>query len=183
MLLLILGVLLWALSHVFKRVAPARRAAMGDPGKGAVALGIAAGLVLMILGYRMAGTVFVWAPPAFLTHLNNLLMLIAVFLFALSQSKGALKAKIGLRHPQLLSVCTWAVAHLMVNGDLASLILFGGLLAWALVEMALINRAESWTRPTPGPWARDAITIGATLVAFFVITLIHGWIGPSPFSA
>ena len=183
MLLLILGVLLWSFSHLFTRLAPARRAALGDPGRGYVALGIGLGLVLMILGYRMSDTIFVWAPPAFLTHINNLLMLIAVFLFALSQSKGALKSKIGLRHPQLLSVSTWAVAHLLVNGDLASLILFGGMLAWALVEMAVINRAETWTRPAPGPWKRDIITVGATLVAFFVITLIHGWIGPSPFPA
>ena len=62
-----------------------------------------------------------------------------------------------MRHPQLTAVKIWAVAHLLVNGDLASLVLFGGLLAWAVVEVIVINRSEVWVRPArPGEKGRAA---------------------------
>ncbi|MBY6091968.1 NnrU family protein [Maritimibacter alkaliphilus] len=179
MILLILGILLWVLAHLFKRIAPEKRAAMGAKGRGPVAIGVGLGLICMILGYRWAPFVNVWYPPAFFTHINNLLMLLAVFAFAISESKGALKARF--RHPQLSAVILWGIAHLMVNGDLASVLLFGSMLLWAVAEIVLINRAGPWERPAAGSPKRDLITLAATIVAFVVITLIHGWIGPSPF--
>lgn len=179
MTLLILGLLLWSGAHLFKRIAPEKRAALGQKGQGIVALAILAGVALMILGYRMADFIPVWSPPAFLTHLNNLLMVIAVFLFAMSSSRGVLRGK--MRHPQLTGVKTWALAHLLVNGDLASIILFGGLMAWAVVSVILINKAGPWDRPEPGPRSKDIPTVIGTLAVFAIITLIHGWIGPSPF--
>lgn len=127
MTLLIAGLILWTATHYFKRLMPARRAAMGDKGKGPIALLIVASLLMMIFGYRWAEFIPVWSPPAFFTHINNLLMLIAFFVFGMSATTGRLRGK--MRHPMLLSVKIWAVAHLLVNGDLASIILFGGMLA------------------------------------------------------
>ncbi len=179
MFYLILGLVLWTAAHLFKRVAPDLRAQMGNAGKGLAAVGILAGLVLMIIGYRQAEFVGLWYPPAWTVHLNNLLMLGAVFLYGMSATKGRLRG--AMRHPQLTAVKVWAVAHLLVNGDLASLVLFGGLLLWAGAEVAVINRSETWVRPEPGPAKKDIILVAITLVAFVAMTWIHNWLGVWPF--
>jgi uncharacterized membrane protein len=180
MTLIILGLLLWWGAHLFKRLAPARRAAMGDAGKGLVTVGVLAGVVLMVIGYRGNTAPDLWYPPAFLTHVNNLLMLLAFYLYAASGMKTRITRVI--RHPQLTAVKTWAVAHLLVNGDLASVILFGGLLAWAVVEVILINRAEP--RPAPNPPASIGKEIGAVVGAVAVMVLVgwvHNWLGVWPY--
>lgn len=178
--ILIAGLALWWGGHLFKRARPDLRAAMGNTARGVAALVIVAGLVLMIIGYRDAPFVNIWFPPAWAVHLNNLLMLIAVGFFAISHSKGALKARF--RHPQLIAVKTWAVAHLLVQGHLAAIVLFGGLLAWAVVEVIAINRSEpGWTPPAPGTWKRDLVTLAITVVAFVAIGAVHAWLGVWPF--
>ena len=180
MILLTGGVALWWLAHLFKRLAPGPRAAFGERGKGGVALLLVLSVVLMVVGYRQADFVPVWDPPPFLRHLNNLLMVVAFYLYAGSGMKTAVAR--WLRHPQLTAFALWAVAHLLVNGDRASVVLFGGLLLWALVAMALINRAEP--RPAPPPPAPVGKEIGAVLGAVLVtgvVGMIHGWIGPWPF--
>ena len=180
MLWMILGLLLWTGAHYFKRLMPAQRAALGDPGKGLVTVGIIAGIVLMVIGYRAVDYIHVWAPPSFLVHVNNLLMLIAFFVFGTSATTGRLRG--WTRHPMLLSVKIWAVAHLLVNGDLASIILFGGMLAWAVGSVILINRAEpNWERPAPGEAKKDILLVVITLVTFTATALIHLWLGVSPF--
>ncbi|SNR46733.1 NnrU family protein [Puniceibacterium sediminis] len=176
---LVLGLLLWVGAHIFKRVAPVRRAELGTSGRGLIAALIAAGLVLIILGYRAAAFVPVWNPPAFMVHINNLMMLIAVFVYGMSATTGRLRGK--MRHPQLTAVKIWAAAHLLVNGDLASIMLFGTMLAWAVAEVILINRAGPWERPEPGPAKKDILLVVITLVMFGVITAIHTWLGVSPF--
>lgn len=177
--LLIGGLVLWTLAHYFKRLMPAQREALGNAGKGLVAVAILASLLMMIFGYRWAEFIPVWYPPAFLVHVNNLLMLVAVFVYGMSATKGRLRGK--LRHPQLIAVKIWAVAHLLVNGDLASIILFGGLLLWAGGSVALINRAETWERPEPGPAKKDVLLVVITLVLYGVMTGIHAWLGVWPF--
>ena len=180
-LLLIAGLALWTSAHYWKRLAPDSRAALGDKGKGVAAIGILASLVLMIVGYRMVDFVPVWNPPAFLTHVNNLLMLLAFLLFGMSATTGRLRGR--MRHPQLAAVKTWAIAHLLVNGDLASVLLFGGMLAWAVGSVILINRAGPWTdRPEPGAAKGDVKLVVITLALYAVVALIHLWLGVSPFS-
>lgn len=178
--LLILGVLLWIAAHFFKRVMPAQRAAMGDKGKGVVALGIVAGIVLMVIGFRAAPFIHVWSPPAFMVHINNLLVLVAIFMMSPAPKKGVLLNSI--RHPMLTGFMAWAVAHLLVNGDLAGMILFGGLLLWAFVEIRVLNAVEpEWSPGEPGTLAKDAMFLVASLVIMAVIGYIHGWLGPWPF--
>ncbi len=179
MTLLILGLFLWWGAHLFKRLAPARRVAMGEKGKGPVALAILGSVVLMVLGYRAAEFIPVWYPPAFLVHLNNLLMVLAFYLYAASGAKTAITRVI--RHPQLTAVKTWAVAHLLVNGDVASLVLFGGILAWAVVEVIVINRAEpAWVRPEPAPIRKEVSAVVATVVVVVIVMAIHNWLGVQP---
>ena len=179
MILLTLGVILWAAAHYFKRIAPDARAQMGNTGKGLVAVAIVVSLLLMIFGYRGADFIHVWSPPSWTVHLNNLMMLIAVFVYGMSATTGRLRGK--MRHPQLTAVKIWAVAHLLVNGDLASIILFGGLLAWAVGSVILITRAGPWVRPKPGDAKKDILLVVITLVLFAVMTAIHAWLGVWPF--
>lgn len=183
MTLLISGLILWIAAHLFKRLAPDLRASMGMPGKGVIAVVILAALVLMIIGYRSAEFIYVWSPPSFLVHVNNLAMIVAFWVYGSSAAKGS-KAwpAYKTRHPQLLAVKIWAVAHLLVNGDLASIILFGGLLAWAVVSVILINRAEPvWTAPAPaGPATYIRLAV-ITVVLFGIVAAIHVWLGVWPF--
>jgi uncharacterized membrane protein len=134
----------------------------------------------MIFGYRMADFIPIWTPPAFLTGINNLLMLAAFFLIGMSATKGRLKG--WMRHPMLLAVKVWALAHLMVNGDLASIVLFGGMLAWAVVSVILINRAEpEYVRPEPGPASKDILLVVISIVTFVIAAVIHLALGVNPF--
>ena len=180
MTLLILGLVLWVLAHLFKRLAPEPREKMGDAGKGVVAVGVLAGLVLMIIGYRRADTEFLYALPDWTRHLNNLLMYFAVVLFGMGGSKGRMRS--WMRHPMLTGVIVWAVAHLLVNGDSASVILFGGLAVWAIAETLIINaKAGPWQRPEPGPVSGDIRLLIIAAVLYAIIAAIHNWLGYWPF--
>jgi uncharacterized membrane protein len=186
MVWLVIGVALWSVAHLFKRVMPGPRAAMsermGDASKGVFAVILVVAVVLMVIGYRAADVVPVWYPPAWTVHLNNLLMLFAVALFGVGNSKSRLRGK--LRHPMLLGFLTWAVAHLLVNGDVASLVLFGVLAVWALVEIAVINAAEPrYERWTGGSLKGDIRLAIIALVLYAIISGLHIWLGPWPFAA
>lgn len=180
MTFLVIGLALWWLGHLFKRIAPGLRGSMGDAGKGVVAVVLLASVVLMVIGYRHADVTPVYTPMAGMGHLNNLLMLVAVFLFGVGGTKGTLYPK--LRHPMLLGTILWAVAHLLVNGDLASIVLFGGIAVWAVVSMLVINAAGPWARPTGGRGFKgDLMNLAGTLILFGIIAGIHIWLGHNPF--
>lgn len=178
MAILILGLALWWASHLFPIYAADRRAAviaqMGERRyKAAFALVSLAAVVLMVIGYRQADFINVWTPPGWTVHLNNLLMLVAVFLIGARDAKSS--ARHYVRHPMLAGVKVWAFAHLLVNGDLASVLLFGGLLAWAVVAMIGSNRRDgTWARPPKGDRAGLVRHVVITLVAFVIIVAIHG---------
>lgn len=177
---LIIGLILWIAAHLFKRLLPRQRAALGDAGKGFVAVVIGLGVVLMVIGFRSAPFVQVYDPLPGMGHANNTLMLISVFLFGVGGTKGTLYTR--MRHPMLWGQVIWAVAHLLVNGDLASIVLFGTLGLWAVAEMALINRAGPWKRPAAGRGLKgDAMNLVGTLVLYGAIAGIHIWLGHNPF--
>lgn len=176
MILAYLGLSLWIGAHLFKRVLPRQRAALGKAGLGVVVVMVLTGIVLMVVGYRGSDEVLLYALPSWVRHLNNLLMLVAIFLMDAGRVRGIVAAK--LRHPMLSGVVVWAVAHLLVNGDLASLVLFGGLGIWALVQMAAINHAEGpWSAPAKGPIIKDAKLAVLALVLYAIIAVVHDWLG------
>lgn len=180
MTLLVLGILLWWGAHLFKRVAPGIREPMGDKGKGLVAVVLVLSIVLMVLGYRSAESYELALYPPFFQHINNLFMLFALYFTSPGPSKGAIFYK--MRHPMLTGFGLWAIAHLLVNWDPASFVLFGGLWAWSIVEKIVINKAEpNWTPNPKGSIKKDAIFLVASVVLLGVIGYVHGLLGPSPF--
>lgn len=187
MTLIVLGLALWWAAHLWKRVAPGSRAGFGERGKGIVTVLVLAGVVFMVVGWRGSEwlgiepveTVFVWDPPRFLVHVNNLLMLVAFYLYAASGMKTRITRVI--RHPQLTAVKTWAVAHLLVNGDLAAIVLFGGILAWAVVSVILINKAEPrGPLPEPASMGKEVGAVVGAVVVMGVVMMIHNWLGVPP---
>jgi uncharacterized membrane protein len=179
-IVLFAGVALWWAAHLFKRVAPIQRANLGEKGKGLVALALVVSIVLMVIGYRGTEFLPIWYPPAFMVHINNLLVLIAIFMLSPAPKRGKLLA--WMRHPMLTGFSIWAFAHLLVNGDLASLVLFGGLLVWAILTMRIINIAEpGWTPGAGGPLAKDAMFLAGSVILMAVIGFVHNWLGVWPF--
>lgn len=184
MIWLILGVALWWAAHLFKRVAPGLRAGLGEPGKGLVTGLLVLSIVLMWWGYRSWFGPFYWGRSSALVGINNLLMVVAFYIYASGATPpGRPRNWVGtkLRHPQLIGFAIFAFAHLIPNGDLPSFVLFGGLLIWALVEIALINRAEpAWTPPAWGG-AKSELRIAVIgVVVLIVVMLIHNWLGVRP---
>lgn len=185
MILLIFGLALWAGVHFWKRIAPDHRAGFGDKGKMVVAIGSFIAIALMVVGYRgWDGTVY-WGRTPAMTGINNLLMVLAFYVYAVGAPKpGKPRVWLGrkLRHPQLTAVSIWAVAHLLVNGDTPSFVLFGGLLVWAMAEIVMINRAvPEWTPPAGRAAKKELIPIVATIVVVIIVSLIHIWLGYNPF--
>lgn len=180
MLLLIVGVAAWSAVHLWKRLAPASRAKFGEKGKLVVAVVSVLAIALMVLGYRAAdGTVY-WGRTPAMTGINNLLMVFAFYLFAASGAKTKITKMI--RHPQLTAVKVWAFGHLLVNGDTESFVLFGGLLAWAVAEVIVINRAMGPRAPYHAvPVKKEITAVVATVVVFAVVSAIHIALGYNPF--
>ncbi len=184
MILLILGLLLWYATHLFKIYAPDRRAAavarMGEgPWKGLIALLTLLAIALMVLGYQSAALMPVWTAPAWLWHVNNLLMVLAVFVFIAGFFASPVRRRI--RHPQLTGVKIWTVAHLLVNGDVASIVLFGGLLAWAVIAVIGTNRRDGPRGALPETSSTGlAMHAGATVVVFALIVWLHSLAGVWP---
>ncbi|MEM7545465.1 MAG: NnrU family protein [Pseudomonadota bacterium] len=186
MFVLSLGVALWSAVHFLPSVSPRLREdiieGIGPKAyRGGFSALMVLALVLMIIGYRSADFWPVYDPPSWGVHLNNLAVLIAVYLLGAAGAKGWLATKI--RHPMLTAVIVWAAAHLLVNGDEASLLLFGGMLLWAVAEIFMINRRTAgWAAPKWGGPVAEAKLIGLSLVFYAVIAFAHGWLlGVNPF--
>jgi len=183
MILLILGVALWVAAHVFNRVAGRPKI---EPSAGApyaiMAVIILASVVLMVLGYRSAEGAVFWGRSPAMVGINNLLMIAAFYCYAASAAKDA-KIWLGrkIRHPQLTGFGIWAVAHLLVNGDTPSFVLFGGLLAWAIIHARILNATEGPWEPLPAaPVKKEIVAVVITVVVVVVVMAIHYALGVQP---
>lgn len=128
--------------------------------------------------YRAAGYIPVWQPPRFLGHLAVLLVWPAFILLVAAYSPGLIKAKA--KHPMLAAVKLWATAHLLANGDLGSILLFGSFLAWAVYARIALKRAGVTTMPAPAGLMRGdfiAIGVGTAATAAFIFGLHRLLIG------
>lgn len=178
MTLLVLGLILWSAAHFLGIFAPGSRANLSaglgaGPARGLVTLSIVGAVVLMVIGYQRAEIVDLWYPPSAMFHINNLLMLFAVFLFIAGRVPSPVRRR--MRHPQLTGVKVWALAHLLVNGDLASVVLFGGLLAWAVLSVIGINRRDKERGDLPEVDPRGLVVhVALTVIVVAVIVFVHG---------
>lgn len=191
MILLLLGLILFLGAHSVRIAAEEWRrqtiARIGTmPWKGLYSVVAIAGFVLIIYGYAAARAepVLLWSPPIAMRHIASLLNLVAVvFLVAAYVPKSGVKAK--LHHPMVLAVKVWALAHLLSNGTLADVILFGSFLAWAIFDFRaarLRDQANGTVYPA-GTAAGTAVTfvVGIAVWAGFAFWAHEAWIGVHPF--
>ncbi len=176
--LLILSLVMWSGLHLLRSVAPNTRAGLqdrlGNGAKGVITLGVLLSVVLMILGANLVPFVAVWTPPPFFTHINNLLMFLALYMFLTSATQPGTAFVFGsLKNPQLTGFKVWAFAHLLVNGDLASIMLFGGLLVWAVAEVIFSKRVPSLVDRANAKITSPFVHLGIVLVAFALVAAVH----------
>jgi uncharacterized membrane protein len=176
LLVLVLGLVVFLGVHVLTTLRERRAAlikALGEwPYKGLYSVASIVGLLLIAKGFGMyynAGPIDVWNPPTWTRHITEALMLPAVILIAAAYLQGHIKQTV--KHPMLVGVKTWAVAHLVANGDLGGIILFGSVLAWAVYDgITLKRRTDPDGPPIPqGGLANDiaAVIVGLILYGAF----------------
>jgi uncharacterized membrane protein len=177
---LILGVLIWSGVHLIPSLGAKMRARwierMGEgPYKGLFALSLVGALVLMVVGWRSAAPVALYVAPTTGGLLTSAAMFVSLVLFLGSSVPTNLKRFV--RHPQLTGVAVWALAHLLANGDVRSLVLFGGLGLWAVVAMVCINRRDGdWQKPAPLPLSAEIKPLVAGIVGFALFAFLHPYI-------
>ena len=177
MTLLIAGVVLWTITHLFPAAAPQVREKLArnfGEGlyKGLFALDIVIALVLIVLGWKAAAPSPIYAPPLYGSPIPSLFLVTAILFFVASASPTNLKRFV--RHPQMIAVMFWTVGHLLTNGDIRSIILFGGMGVWALLEIIFLNKRDgAWQKPSSVPRAKDAITAIITTAVFVALVYFH----------
>lgn len=182
MTMLIAGLVLFLGVHTLTTLRAPRATLIGQigegPYKGFHSLVSAAGLILIVWGfgrYRAAGYTTVWDPPASLHPVALVLMWFSfVALVAANVPAGRIKGL--LRHPMLVGVKAWALAHLLVNGDLGSLVLFGAFLAWAVYDRIAVKRRGDPGAPRSDFTAGDAIAVIAGTVVYVAMFWLHPWL-------
>ena len=172
--ILILGLVVFFGTHVFVTFRGARASLMERLGVGyRVLFGLIAiiGVVLIVWGYghyRAAGPIPVWSPPAFMHHITVGLMLFAVILLTAYFIPSHIK--MWTKHPMFAAIKLWAFAHLLSNGDLGSILLFGSFLAWGVyARIAAKRRGDLGATAAPLGWTNDIILVVLGLVVFFVL--------------
>jgi len=172
LLIMILGLAVFLGAHTFVTFRAQRAAVvarLGEwPYKGLFALVSLIGLVLIVDGfaqYRAEGLIPVWAPPAWTRHVTVALVWPAVICVTAAYIRGDIQRV--LKHPMLVGVKLWALAHLIANGDLGGIILFGAVLAWAVFDRITLKRRKDPGAPAiPGGGRRNdviAVVVGTLL--------------------
>lgn len=184
MTLLTIGVLLFAVVHLSKSLAPGFRANMqqrlgANAYKGVFSLLILGSIVLIVFGWRSTAPQYLYNAPVALQAPALFLLVVAFWLFVVSSRPSRIHQL--LRHPQLTGVGLWAVAHLLLNGDNRSLVLFAGMAVWALLEMFAINRRDgAWIKPNVTSLSADVINLVITAIVVAVLVYVHPWIAGVP---
>ncbi len=191
MSVLILGLLIFLGAHSIRIFAEDWRtqtiARLGLYGwKGLYAMVSLVGFALIVWGYGLSreDAVFVWNPPVWTRHAAALLTLPAFILVAAAYVPGN-RIKAALGHPMVAGVKLWAIAHLIANGRLGDIVLFGTFLAWAVLDFRAARRRDrlTGTHYPAGTTSRDATTAILGLAVWWAFAAyLHGWlIGVRPF--
>ncbi|KAB2918472.1 MAG: NnrU family protein [Hyphomicrobiaceae bacterium] len=184
MTMLVSGLVLFFLVHLLPTLPAVRAALVSRLGRGAYSgvfsLLSLIGLVLIVMGYAQMqgqgrGNPELWAPPIWIRHLVLLLMIPAVVLLVAAYVPSRVRTAVG--HPMLAAVTIWAFAHLLANGDLASVLLFGGFLAFAVYDRISVGRRAALgpLGNAQGGVLQDALVIAAGLGTYMIILFwAHG---------
>jgi uncharacterized membrane protein len=176
LLVMILGLVLFLGVHTLTTQRELRASVIASTGESGYKIGYAlasfAGLALIVWGfahYRATGWIDVWYPPTVLKHIAVALMLPAIILVVAAYIRGRIYTTV--KHPMLAGIKLWAAAHLLANGDLGSIILFGSFLGWAVYDrISLKHRADAGAPPIPvgGP-TNDLIAVAVGIVAYLAL--------------
>jgi uncharacterized membrane protein len=180
MLVLVLGIVIFLGAHSLPTFRETRTGLIEQVGFGPYkiiySLLSLVGFVLIVWGfslYRAHGLIHVWTPPPWTRHVTILLMWFA-FVALASMNKAPGRIRGWLRHPMLVAIKIWALAHLLVNGDLGGMLLFGSFLAWAVYDRISVKRRGDAGAPAVKVFTRaDAIALGAGTVAYIAMILLH----------
>lgn len=187
MILLIAGLVLFLGIHflpMFRGLRAGLISRFGENGyKGLYTLIAFAGLGLTIYGYgvaRFEGPPLVYDPPFWLRHVTMLLM-VPVFIFLVAAYVPC-RIRTALKHPMLVAVKLWALAHLLANGDLASVLLFGGFLAWAVADRISVKRRGPGAGQVaavagdPGKYSDIAVILAGLVLYGLFVWKLHVWL-------
>jgi uncharacterized membrane protein len=183
MLILILGILVFLGVHVFATLRPQRAALIERVGLKTYKTGYAAvaatGLLLIIFGfirYRSEGLIQIWYPPHWLRHVAMPLVWFAFVAFAARRAPAG-RIKGWLRHPMLVAIKAWALAHFLVNGDLGGMLLFASFLAFGVYDRISVKRRGDQGAPRLDHFTKgDAIAVGVGTVAYALVLLLHPYL-------
>ena len=176
--LLILGMIIFVSVHLTPSFVDLRRKLIDWQGEAVYKIGYSClamvGLILIIIGKGRADFIPVWNPPDWGYPITQIAMLFALIAFAAAYIPTNLKRYI--RHPFLTGLTLWALSHLLVNGDLASILLFGGFGAFALFDVWSANRRGAKKSDLTHPYYRDLLLIAAGIVLYGVMVILHPYL-------
>lgn len=180
MLILLVGIILLLGAHILTTFRVFRAGLIAQVGFTAYrivySLVALTGLALIAWGfghYRAEAWLQLWTPPTWTRHVALLLMWFAFVAIAFSAPRPS-RIRGWLRHPMLVSVKIWALAHLLANGDAGGLLLFGSFLAWAVYDrIAVGKRGDAGAPPHPSFTRTDAIGVAAGTVAYVAMLFLH----------
>jgi uncharacterized membrane protein len=182
LVIMIVGLALFVASHAFITRRDARAALIARTGEVPyrILFSLVSIVAIVLIGwgfarYRAAGWIDVWYPPAWTRHVAVALVWPAIVLVVAAYIQGNIKRR--LKHPMLVGIKLWALAHLIANGDLGSIILFGTILGWAVFDrISLKHRTDPGGPPVPiGGWGNDVI---AVVVGTLVYLALGFWFHP-----
>ncbi|MBS0518382.1 MAG: NnrU family protein [Proteobacteria bacterium] len=182
MALLLFGLVMFLGTHTLATFRQQRATLIGRMGlngyRGLFSALSAVGLLLIVLGferYRLDGLIPIWSPPAGMRHVTMLLVWIAFVSLAAAYSPAG-KIKGLLRHPMLVGIKAWALGHLLANGDLGGIVLFGAFLLWAGYDRIAIRRRGDKGAPRSAITAGDGVAIAAGTVAYVAMIWAHPYL-------
>ena len=171
---LVAGLLIFLGTHVFVSFRAQRAKLVARLGHGyRVLFGLVSliGLVLIIWGfaqYRATGWIDIWNPPRFMRHITIGLMLLSVILVIAAYLPSHIRQ--WTKHPMLAGIKTWALAHLLSNGDLGSILLFGTFLGWAVYAfVSAKRRTDVAPKAPPTGWTNDIIAVALGIVLYLAL--------------
>ncbi|MCP4488869.1 MAG: NnrU protein [Gammaproteobacteria bacterium] len=176
------GLLIWVLVHLFPSVFSNQRQKLisligSKPYQGLFSILIIVGLVLIVSGWRNTVPAQVYLPVEQL-RLPSVLLAVAGLMLVVAAKFPATRLKFIFRHPQLTGVMAWSIAHLLMNGDSRSLLVFSVIGLWCIVLMFTINRRDGeWRKPEQvAGWGQELVMLMIGLIVAATVIYFHQYL-------